>query len=613
VLGPLEARDDSGQPLAPGRRKQRLLLALLLLRANTIVPVATIADGLWGERPPRSATANLQSYLSDLRRLLGTEQVPGRRRLQTGHGGYVLHTDHGELDATVFETLAEEGRRALQDGLCDVAHSRLTQASALWRGAVVADLTLPEWLQPTVVRLHELQLAVLENHADARLALGRHAEVATELVALTEQHPLRERLWAQLMLALYRSDRQADALAAYQRVQRILARELGIDPGRSLHLIHKRILASAESLNLPAAPVALAHTRVPRQLPPIAGEFVGRDTQLIQIRRALASDVPVVAITGRAGVGKSAVAVRAAHLVAGSYPDGQLYLDLRGTQGEWVEPGDALAAILRSVGVAAHLIPDQLDERAALYRTWMSGQRVLLVLDNAADEAQIRPLLPAAAGCSVLATSRIRMAGLDGAHLLDLDVLPDHHAVDLLHRSAQPGHVNTRRHAAEIVRLVGRLPLALRIVAARLAARPDLSLRQLAARLAREQHRLDELVLHDLSLRASLTPSYRALPAPAREAFRRLGLLPTPTFTACEVSALVDAPLPAAELIVDELVDARLVDVVETGATAPARYRLHELLHLYARERANIEERPAERRAALIRVGAVACPDHGAA
>ncbi|MFJ6672882.1 BTAD domain-containing putative transcriptional regulator [Actinosynnema sp. NPDC091369] len=410
--GPLEVRDGANRLIAPSRRKERVLLAVLLLRDGTPTSADALSDALWPEALPRSAGANLKTYLSDLRRLLRD----GGAVIDTRPDGYVLRVDRDALDATRFEDLVAEGREALRDKRFDVATERLTRALGLWRGPALDGLPVPELVRPRVTVLEELRLAVQEDNVDARLALGQEAELCGELSALTGQHPLRERLWAQLMLARYRTGRQAEALAAYRSLREALAAELGIEPSPAVKRLHVEILRADRALDrAPLLPSAV----VPRRPPAAVPDFTGRraalrelDRQAVRARDDRAGATVVIsAIAGTAGVGKTALAVYWADRARELFPDGQLYADLRGYGAlPPRRPLEVLSRFLHALGVPPERVPPDLDEATALYRSTPADRAVLVVLDDAASADQVRPLLPGGSGCLVVVTSRDRMA-----------------------------------------------------------------------------------------------------------------------------------------------------------------------------------------------------------
>jgi DNA-binding SARP family transcriptional activator/tetratricopeptide (TPR) repeat protein len=613
ILGPVEVWDGT-QRLDLGGSKPRALLAVLLLHANQVVSTDHLIDQLWGEAPPPTARNLIQVYVSRLRHALhrSRDGSEPERVLVTHRPGYLLRVEPGQLDVDRFEELTALARQATADHDLEGAAERWRAALALWRGPAL-DGSDSETLRRTAVpRLEEARLVALEERLEVDLRLGRHAELVGELRALVGAYPDRERLCRQLMLALYRSDRQAEALAVYRRMRQALVEELGLDPSPALQELEQAILLADPALK-PAVPSTggarhnPASPRGPCQLPPDIDDFTGRQDAMAQLQRLLegeqATAIVISAIAGKAGVGKTALAIRVAHRLRPCFPDGQLYVNLRGAQAEALDPADVLAGFLRALGIDGARIPEGLEERARLYRARLADQRVLVLLDNAANEAQVRPLLPGSQGCAVLVTSRSRLAGLEAAHPLILDVLDSDQAVELLARLAGPDRVATEPQAAQqIVRLCGLLPLAVRIAGARLAARPQWRLALLAGRLADKHRRLDELVTGDLEVRASVALSYDGRHEQERRLFRLLGLLAAPSFAAWAAAALLDCGLVEAEGLLERLVDAQLVEAAGEDQAGQLRYRLHDLLRVFARERLEAEEPVLARRASLERL-----------
>ncbi|MGH3906701.1 MAG: BTAD domain-containing putative transcriptional regulator [Pseudonocardiaceae bacterium] len=604
VLGPLRAR-AGGQPAPLTAMMPRTLLAILLIRANTAVPVDVLVDALWaGRRDPR-AVKKLHLHVHRLRRALDDPA-----RIRFGHGGYTLRLYPGELDAQRFETVLAEGTDTADPGR---AMHLLRSALGLWRGdpfGGVADVAL---VRAEIDRLTERRLIGLEGLYGAELACGHAPAVVPELGELATRHPLRERLQGLLMTALYQAGRRAEALGVYHRTRAALVEELALEPGPELQRLERAILTDGPALE--TEPITL-----PAQLPPDITDFTGREVTLATVHQHLAPrpgrsrTLPIAAIAGMAGAGKTALAVHAAHRLREHYPHGQLYVDLRGAQAQSLEatevldttevldPAEVLARFLRALGVTGTAIPDDGAERGALYRSLLAGRRMLILLDNAAGEAQVRPLLPGTPGCAVLITSRVRLAGLSGAQLVDLGILQPDQAVELLTRVVGSRRVAAEPAAAgELVRLCGYLPLAVRVAAVRLSARPHWQLARLATDLADEHHRLDELRLGDLDVRASLALSYLSLDETGRRVFRRLGLLSTSDFPPWVCAALLDLPQPRAEDLMDALVDAQVLDVAGSDAAGRQRYRCHDLLRVYAREVCTAQEPAGERLAALER------------
>jgi DNA-binding SARP family transcriptional activator len=592
VLGPLRVRQD-GQPVQLSAPMPRMLLAILLTRANTPVPVDVLVDALWaGQRDPR-ATKKLQLHVHRLRRALGDPT-----RIRFGQGGYTLLVHPGELDAERFESTLAKASEAAEPAR---AAALLRVALRNWRGDPFSDLTDLPLLRAEADRLTERRLGGLAQLYAAELSCGRANAIIPELVELAARYPMREQLQGLLMTALYQTGRQAEALEVYHRTRGALVEQLGLEPGSELQRLEHAILTGDPMLDAPAGP-----TITPAQLPADITDFTGRKAQLATIQHlARPGDRPIttlVAITGKPGVGKTALAVHAAHRLRVSYPDGQLFVDLRGTQAHPLAPADVLARFLRALGVDGVAIPGDAEERAALYRSRLADRRLLILLDDAACEAQLRPLLPGSPGCAVLVTSRARLAGLSGAQRVELDVFEPDQAIELLARVAGPQRVAAEPAAArEIVRLCGLLPLAIRVAGARLSARPHWPLSRLHADLSDEHHRLDRLRLADLDVRARFTHSYTSLDGMARRAFRRLGLLQVGDFAPWVTAALLDVAQDRAEEAIDTLVDAHLLDVASRDRFGRLRYRLHELLRTYTREVAAAEEPHAERLEALER------------
>ncbi|MFG2128763.1 BTAD domain-containing putative transcriptional regulator [Streptomyces sp. NPDC048751] len=598
LLGPVRAWRGE-QSLASGSPQQRALLAALLLREGRTATAGELIDALWGEDPPSQALAALRTYASRLRKVLD----PGV--LASESGGYAVRgLGEGALDLAVAQELATEAEKARGAGDLSHARSVLNRALDLWDGEALAGVPGP-YAETQRVRLEEWRLQLLETRLDMDLEQGCHAEAVSELTALTAAHPLRERLRELLMLALYRSGRQAEALAVYADTRRLLADELGVDPRPGLRELQQRILQADPALAEPSAPVAepaVVPVR-PAQLPATVPDFTGRSSCVAELGEVLASAdgrvMAVSALAGIGGVGKTTLAVHVAHQARGAFPDGQLYVDLQGAGQRAAEPETVLGSFLRALGTADSAIPDSLEERAALYRSVLDGRRVLVLLDNARDAAQVRPLLPGTEGCAALVTSRVRMVDLAGAHLVDLDVMSPDEALSLFTKIVGEERVRSEREAAlDVVAACGFLPLAIRIAASRLAARRTWTVSVLAAKLADERRRLDELQAGDLAVKATFELGYGQLePAQAR-AFRLLGLADGPDISLAAAAAVLDLPVEDTEDLMESLVDTSLLE-----SAAPGRYRFHDLVRLYARACAERDEwPPGERAAALSRL-----------
>ncbi|MFF1484530.1 BTAD domain-containing putative transcriptional regulator [Streptomyces sp. NPDC058319] len=598
VLGPVRAWRGE-EPLPTGSPQQRALLAALLLREGRTATAAELIDALWGEEPPSQALAALRTYASRLRKVLD----PGV--LVSESGGYAVRgLDAGALDLATAQDLGTEADKARAAGDLHRARALLGRALHLWDGEPLAGVPGP-YAEAQRVRLEEWRLQLLEARLDMDLEQARHGEAVSELTALTAAHPLRERLRELLMLALYRSGRQAEALAVYADTRRLLADELGVDPRPELRELQQRILRADPALAEPSAPApepVAAQVR-PAQLPATVPDFTGRASFVTELSDMLASAegrvMAVSALAGIGGVGKTTLAVHVAHRARASFPDGQLYVDLQGAGQRAAEPETVLGSFLRALGTADSAIPDSLEERAALYRSVLDGRRVLVLLDNARDAAQIRPLLPGTEGCAALVTSRVRMVGLAGAHLVDLDVMSPEEALQLFVRIVGEERVASEREAAlDVVAACGFLPLAIRIAASRLAARRTWTVSVLAAKLADERRRLDELQAGDLAVKATFELGYGQLePAQAR-AFRLLGLADGPDISLAAAAAVLDLPAEDTEDLLEALVDTSLLE-----SAAPGRYRFHDLVRLYARACAERDEQPpGERDAAMSRL-----------
>ncbi|MFI5561568.1 BTAD domain-containing putative transcriptional regulator [Amycolatopsis japonica] len=597
ILGPLGVRDGNTE-LELGAPKVRRLLALLLHRAGEVVPVSALVDGLWAGRPPRTAAKNLQLYVLQLRRALADPDRVVHRR-----PGYLLVVNPGELDVRRFEDLADQARTAHERRNAVVAGSLARQALAVWQGPPFGGLAdSSAALQVEADRLQERRLVLLGQRIDADLALGRHADVVAELTELVWEHPLREHFQAQLMLALYRSGRQAEALEVYRRARALLTGELGLEPGAELTGLAQAILRTDPALDLPTAeqPVSAG----PRQLPAAVPTFTGRTVQLRRIDALVAGGAPVVVVSGTAGVGKTALALQWAHGALDRFPDGQLYLNLHGcARSATVTAAEALVRLVRSLGVPPDRIPVDPDELAALYRSELAGKRMLVVLDNAGTADQVRPLLPGRPGSLVVVTGRQELPGLVVLHdagAVRLDLLTEEEGLKLLARIVGAQRVKEeRRAAAKLVRLCAGLPLALRIAAADIGIGRDRPIGAVVDGLLRAD-RLDRLGIDgdpSAAVRAAFALSYRRLGPAAQGLFRLLGVVQVPDFTARSIAVLAGQAPESTSQALAELERAHLV-----ARGADGRYQCHDLLRLYATERARAEDDAADRDAARLRL-----------
>lgn len=608
MLGPLEVTRD-GEPVFIGTAyKPRLVLALLLAaKAGQTVSVDRLVSAVWGDNSPKSARRNLQLYVHVLRRAIGADRIVRQPN------GYLLITE-GRVDSVRFRDLTAEGGRAFDHGEIEHAAGILRTAIDLWRGPAFADFIDCAPIAEEAEQLEQLRLFAYERWAEAELIMGRPGQVVAELTELAHAHPYHEGLRAQLMLALHGSGRQAEALEVFRQTRTVLREQLGIEPGPALQRIHEAILrgedlttrfgpggtsapanADAQAAAAQTAPVPV----VPRELPMETPGFIGREDALAQLDRMRPDDsgadagrVRISVITGMGGVGKTALAVRWAHRAADRFPDGQLYLNLRGHSPESsLRPVDALAVLLRALGVPPGQTPLETAEASARYRSLMAGRRMLVLLDNAESAEQVRPLLPASAGCSVLITSRDRLTGLvarEGAQRIALDVLTPREAEALLRHLLGPELArNGPGSLARLAEVCGHLPLALRIAAAHLLDNPCSSVESLIRRLSSGDP-VRELTIRgdeETGVRAAFDLSYQALPAPIRLVFRRLGLVACRDFGAAAAAALAGVSEQEAAEALDRLAGVHLVE-----HRGPDRFTMHDLLRRYARNLSETEE-----------------------
>ncbi|MFI7680967.1 BTAD domain-containing putative transcriptional regulator [Actinophytocola sp. NPDC049390] len=588
LLGDLEVR--TGSVLVPvGPPRQQNVLTCLLVDANQVVPADRIVERVWGHRPAGDHEA-VYPYVSRLRRVLGRE---GDARIRRRDGGYVLEVDPADVDLHRFRALVETARNVVTAGR---RLALLEQACGLWRGEPLSRLDSP-WAATARDQLRDELLSVTLERLDLAVAHGGCAELVGELAELVERYPLVERVTGLLMRALHGAGRRADALDRFHRLRAVLATELGIDPSAELHRIHQAVLRDE------APPTGLA-TAAPCSLPYAMRDFVGRaaDVAAVVDVAEIAADrqgVAICAISGMPGVGKTTLAVHAAHRVANRFPGGRLYLDLQGhnPRGTPLDTVTALGDLLRMVGVPAQEIPDGAAMRATRWRTTTAGLDLLLVLDDAVSAEQVRALLPGAPGTLVLVTSRRRLVGLEVTTALDLDTLRPAEAVRLF--TSVVGDRATREPVAvaDVVELCGHLPLAVRIAAARLVHRPSWTIQDLVSRLRSEERGLGELSTDDRGVASAFALSYRDVAEHDRRVFRLLGLNPGTDFDRYAAAALCDLPVAEAEAALENLLDANLLVQRVTG-----RYRFHDLVRRFAMATGTDEEPAPERAAAIGRL-----------
>ncbi|MBM2623741.1 winged helix-turn-helix domain-containing protein [Actinoplanes sp. LDG1-06] len=613
VLGPMEVGAGAADA-TPRAAKLRVALAALLLQTNAVVSVQALADELWAERPPRTATMTLQVYVSQLRRILEVmDPERGRDLLVTRTPGYLLLVDPDELDLVVFERLHRRGLDAARRGDDALAASLQRQALRLWRGPLLSDVPHGPILGATAVRMSELRLDALEHRVRADLHLGRHHALVSELRALTSEYALHEDLHAHLMVALYRSGRQADALRAFVDLRRAMVDELGIEPGPALRALHRQVLdGDPELLGLRdravVASVDTRHRADAVRLPP-AAEFIGRDDVVSEVEAALAEIAAgrpgpaCVGVHGMPGAGKSALALRIAHRAVTAFPDGRVIVDMRSPTGGPRSRSEAFAAFLRGTGVTGHLPTDD-EELASAVRGLLERERILVVLDNVTSEGQVQPFLPATPGSAVVVTSRAPLTGIAGPASVRLGVLEPGPAARLFAATAGAEAVYDRSdEVSEVAALCGNLPIALLAAGRRVASEPGGDLTAYTAMLRSPESRWDQLRIHELDVRAVLLSGYAAATEPVRRAFRWLSQLPAGGFPPSVVAAVLDIDPAEAATVVHGLVDAQLLETLGTGRSA--RFRYHELLSVLARELLSTQDEPVAARTAFDRVWTV--------
>ncbi|REH55602.1 DNA-binding SARP family transcriptional activator [Kutzneria buriramensis] len=621
LLGPVRVwRGERELTLGPPQRKA--VLATLLLRADQVVTASELVDAVWGDSAPASVHGVVQTHVSMLRSVLEPER-PRRGQasvLMSVGNGYSLAVGSATVDLREFEKTLERARQLREEGNARDSVDWYARALAMWQGEPLSAIPGPGAVIERA-RLNEIVLGVQEERLELMVALGRHTAAVTELSALTGAHPVRERLRALHMKALSRSGRRADALAVYTDTRRVMVDELGIEPGSELRDLHRRLLAVDEPpvQQQPAAPPPVQPSRrpvvpfmdeplpaliAPAQLPADVADFTGRTALVKKLTAMLTPRThrtapPRALVAGIGGVGKTALAVHAAHQVRQDYPDGQLYVDLRGAGPDAADPLNVLSAFLRAFGVSPNSTPADLDERAAMYRSVLATRRVLVVLDDAADAAQIQHLLPGSATCGVLVTSRRRLPEMQWDEQAELEGMSRDEALTLFSRTIGAERAGKEPDAvAEVVDACGRLPLALRITAAKLVDRPQWTVRSMADKLARERGRLSELRVGSLEVEATFHLGYGQLDATSARAFRLMSLADGPGLSLPAAAAVVGEPEREAEPVAERLVDLNMV-----ASPAPDHYAYHDLLRLFARQRAAQTDSKQDRIDAMVRLG----------
>nr|BFE38675.1 BTAD domain-containing putative transcriptional regulator [Actinomadura rugatobispora] len=601
VLGPLLVQVD-GAPVTPPRSPiLRGLLGVLLAAGDHSVPSLRLVELVWPGRSDEVGPGSVQVGVSRLRQWLRRIDPAPEPRWSLDHdgAGYRLAVPAHTVDLGRFRALVDGAEAA---GHAEERAALLESALELWRGPLLADLSVLDFSDPLLRSVAEEVHAAAAGLAAAAAATGRAGPALDRLHALAEAHPLDERLEAGVIELLAADGRSAEALRRYQAYRESVAEELGVDPGERVQAAYLSVLSQESGRR--SGPARVPGPPVPAQLPPGVPDFTGRDEQVEALTGLLGArdHSPLALITGMGGVGKTTLALHVAHRLAARFPDGRLYTRLRGPDGAPVDPARVLGGFLGAFGITGQDVPPSLEDRSALFRTVLTGRRVLIVLDDASAEGEVRPLLPAAPGCAAVVTSRLPLAGLEGAGRIELGVFEPGQAVALLGRITGPDRVGAEPEAAaEIARLCGYVPLAVRIAGARLAHRRHRTLGWLAETLGDERHRLDELAAGDLAVRASFRLSYLRLPDGTRRLFRLLGLLEAPDFGEWIAAALLDVPYRAGRAHLEALVDAQLLTVTGADPQGRPRLRYHDLVRIYARELALAEDDAGTRNAAVRR------------
>jgi DNA-binding SARP family transcriptional activator len=586
----------------------------MLLELGKVIPLSRLIDAMWDCEPPVTARAQVQICISNLRRTMTAAGGPDL--IDTHSHGYLIRSEGSTLDLQAFEAAAAGGRQSLAAGNPAEAVMKFRAALGLWRGPALCDI--PSTLvQNSVAHINEHKLTVLESCLQAELLSGQFEDVAAELVKLTSEYPLRERLRALQMNVLYRVGRQAEALEVYRSIHSTLTSELGIEPSRELQVLHQTMLNGDQLPEWPGvaatrvSAVSAPPAAVPRLLPADIPDFTGRakivDGVIMTLTAATSGGersyaVPISVLSGPGGAGKTTLAVHIAHRLADQFPDGQLFARLRAGDRP-AGPYEVLGRFLRALGVDGSSLPDSVEERAEMYRDLLSSKQVLVALDDVMSQEQVCPLLPGSSSCAVLITSRLRLTGLSAVQRSEVGAFTRRSALELLARVMGAGRIQAEPDAADaLCQLCGDRPLALRIVAARLAARPHWSVAALVDRLADETRRLDELSYGDMGVRDSIAISYGNLSKNAQRLLRLLALIEAPDFEAWVGAPLLETDTRRAAELIEELAESYLIDARHGPVTDSVRYRFHDITRPFARERLLSDESPEARYAALARV-----------
>jgi DNA-binding SARP family transcriptional activator len=566
--------------------RQRVVLANLLMAANQVVTVEKLIDAVWDDSPPPSARGQIQICISALRRALCSPEL-----IDTNPLGYSIRVSPDQLDYLMFDDALARGRAAAANGQLDAALTHLDRAIDIWSGPALAGVS-SRAAEVVAYRLEERRIMALEDRAEIRLGLGGHRELVEELVALTNEYPLRERLWGFRMLALYRSGRQAEALETYRTARTNLVGELGIEPSQYLRHLERAILAQDTSLSGDVddqRTEAATDVRRPQQLPADLPDFVGHaaliDSLITTLTSGDANRVPIAVVTGAPGGGKTSLALHVAHLLRTTFANGSLYACLYGSTAQPRSTDAVLSDLLHGLGLAATAIPIELEQRINLLRSQLATRRLLIVLDDVGSEDQIAGLLPGVPGPAVLITSRRRLAGIPGVQAVDVGMMSADESLTLLGRICGEERVAAASGAAaELSQMCGGLPLAVRIAGVRLAAHPHWAVSTLLDRLRDERSRLDELSHGDVAVRSLLADVYESLSPTAKTLFWLLSALEIHEFSAWTAAALLDCDTMRVGVLLDELADVRLLDAHFSTLTRQPRYRFHELVRVFASE-----------------------------